>query len=249
MAETQHTEIGAPTKTCTGCGQTLPATAECFHRHPSGKLGLQSTCRECNNSAKRSYYRSGKGQKALKAYRVKNREAISAYNNSRPPRSETKREEDRRRASQWYRDNKNRAREAHKQWISSPEGKARNRLYQNLYHARRLRHDGEYALRRKTRSAILLALKQGRMKAKGRWWETAVGYTLEELRQHLEQRFTPEMTWENRGKVWEIDHVRPLAGFVIPDTECVAFRQAWSLANLQPLFRADNRAKGGPRRP
>lgn len=46
-----------------------------------------------------------------------------------------------------------------------------------------------------------------------------------------------------------MDHIRPLAGFVIPNVECPAFREAWGLSNLQPLLKADNRAKGGPKRP
>lgn len=161
--------------------------------------------------------------------------------------SEAKQEEGRQRAREWYRNNKERARAHQKKQAASPEFKVRNRVYQYRYHARRLRNDGEYALRSKMRVAILTALKQGRATAKGRWWEAAAGYTLEELRRHLEQQFAPGMTWENRGKVWEIDHIRPLAGFVIPDAECPAFREAWGLTNLRPLLKADNRAKGGPR--
>lgn len=235
------------TKQCTGCNQRFPATAEFFGKHPSGKLGLQAACRKCQAADKRAHYRTAEGREAARAYVAKNREAIAAYNRSRPPRSEAKREEDRRRAAQWYKNNKERARELNRKWIKSPEGKVRNQVYQRRYQASRLRSDGEYALRWKMRSAILTAFRQGRVKARGRWWEVAAGYSLEELREHLERQFTSEMTWENRGKVWEIDHIRPLAGFVVPDAECAAFREAWGLANLRPLLKADNRAKGGPR--
>lgn len=249
MANAQHTEIVGSTKACTGCRRTLPATREFFHKHPSGKFGLQAACRECQATSKRTYYQTAEGKAAANAYRAKNLERIAAYNRSRPPRSEAKREEDRRRAARWYEANKERARASFKKWRSSPENKAKNRVYQSRYHARRLRHDGEYALRRKTRSAILQALSQGRVKGRGRWWEAALGYTLEELRRHIESQFRPGMTWDNHGTLWEIDHIKPLAGFVVPDAHCLAFRQAWALSNLRPLLRVDNREKGGPRRP
>lgn len=47
---------------------------------------------------------------------------------------------------------------------------------------------------------------------KGRRWELLVDYTCEELRVHLEERFLPGMTWENRD-LWHIDHIIPKAAF------------------------------------
>lgn len=249
MAITQHTEIVGATKACTRCHRTLPATRDFFHRHPSGRLGLQAACRECQATSKRLYYKTAAGKAAANAYRAKNLERITAYNRSRPPMTEAKREEGRRRAAAWYEANKERARASFKKWRSSPENKAKNRAHQSRYHARRLRRDGEYALRRKTRSAILHALSQGRIKGRGRWWEAALGYTLEQLRRHIEGQFQPGMTWDNHGTLWEIDHIKPLAGFVIPDAQCLAFKEAWALTNLRPLLKAENRNKGGPRPP
>lgn len=244
MAATHHTEIDAATKICTGCGGAFPATAEFFNRHPSGKFGFTSRCRKCLSAEKRAHYRSPKGKEVARAYFIANRDSILAYNKSKPPLTEAKREEGRRRASEWYANNKARARAGFKKRISTPEGKARNRVYQLRYQSRRLQRDSEFALRKRTLGAIGAALRQCRATARGRWWETACGYTLEELREHLEMRFTAEMTWENRGAVWEIDHIKPLSAFIVPDVKCEAFRGAWGLNNLRPLLKADNRAKG-----
>ncbi len=236
------------TKHCAACDRDLPATAEHFHKHPRGKHGLHNHCRACRNAAKRAAYGTPDGKAAAQAYRAKNRDRIAAYNRSRPPLTEAELAAARKRASQWYEEHKEQAREANRKRARLPHAKAKNREYQRKYHASRLRRNGEYALRHRTRSAILLALKQGRVTAKGRWWEAACGYTLEELRQHLQSQFTAAMTWENRGTYWEIDHIRPLAGFVIPDADCPAFREAWGLHNLRPLEKSENRAKGGPER-
>lgn len=78
---------------------------------------------------------------------------------------------------------------------------------------------------------------------RGKTWERAVGYTLPELVSHLEARFTPGMTWENYGK-WHVDHIRPVASFVMETIDDAGFRDCWALSNLQPLWADANRRKG-----
>lgn len=68
-----------------------------------------------------------------------------------------------------------------------------------------------------------------------------LGYTAEELAAHLEARFRPGMTWANYGR-WHVDHIRPCASFDLTDP--TEFKRCWSLDNLQPLWAADNIAKG-----
>ena len=69
------------------------------------------------------------------------------------------------------------------------------------------------------------------------------GCTLQELRLYLERRFLPGMTWNNYGlRGWHIDHVQPIASFILRDPAQVARCFHWS--NLQPLWAADNLKKG-----
>lgn len=49
------------------------------------------------------------------------------------------------------------------------------------------------------------------------------------------------MSWNNYGS-WHIDHVQPLASFDLEDED--QRRIATNYANLQPLWAADNIAKG-----
>lgn len=69
------------------------------------------------------------------------------------------------------------------------------------------------------------------------------GYSLADLRAHLERQFTRGMSWErfNRGQI-HIDHRRPLASFDLEDPDQI--RAAWSLTNLQPLWAERNLSKG-----
>jgi hypothetical protein len=73
----------------------------------------------------------------------------------------------------------------------------------------------------------------------GRHWEMLVGYTVNDLKQHLEKQFLPGMTWDNYGK-WHIDHRIPISAFNFETAEDIDFRQCWALRNLRPLWAADN---------
>jgi len=75
----------------------------------------------------------------------------------------------------------------------------------------------------------------------GRHWETLVGYTLNDLKKHLESLWAPGMNWKNRGiNGWHIDHVFPESRLVIDGPDDPTFRFCWSLDNLQPLWSDDN---------
>lgn len=62
------------------------------------------------------------------------------------------------------------------------------------------------------------------------------------LQVHLESLFRPGMDWENYGKVWQVDHVRPCASFDLTNPE--QQRSCFHWTNLQPLFVHENLIKG-----
>jgi hypothetical protein len=79
----------------------------------------------------------------------------------------------------------------------------------------------------------------------GRRWTELVGWTVDDLKQHLESQFTEGMTWDNHGQVgWHIDHKIPVSSFNITSYKCNDFKKCWSLNNLQPLWYDDNIRKG-----
>lgn len=75
------------------------------------------------------------------------------------------------------------------------------------------------------------------------WAEQHLGYTIQQLRDHLERHFTGGMTWEAflKGDI-HIDHIIPLSAFDSSTAE--GARTAWALTNLQPLWGQDNISKG-----
>lgn len=81
-------------------------------------------------------------------------------------------------------------------------------------------------------------------KKNGGHWEKLVGYTLEELIQHLSDHFVDGMSWENYGKYgWHIDHIIPMSAFNFETPFDIDFKRCWSLGNLRPLWAEDNLKK------
>jgi DNA-directed RNA polymerase subunit F len=81
-----------------------------------------------------------------------------------------------------------------------------------------------------------------RYSKKNKYFEI-LGYTVEDLKERLEQTFTSEMSWGNYGRGgWHIDHIKPLALFDMSQEE--DFIKAWSLSNLQALGESENCSKG-----
>jgi hypothetical protein len=122
-----------------------------------------------------------------------------------------------------------------------PEAIEWNRNYQREYQKRRRRESPAAAINARMSAGIKNSLGNGK---NGRSWESLVGYTVADLMAHLEAKFLPGMSWDNRGE-WHIDHRRPLTSFSFQTPDDPQFREAWALSNLQPLWAGDNLRKGG----
>ena len=108
---------------------------------------------------------------------------------------------------------------------------------------RELRKDPMVRLNRNISRGINYGLRRGN-KA-GQHWEKLVGFTLADLKRHLEKQFKDGMTWENYGRGgWEVDHISPSSIFNFSKVEHPDFRRCWSLDNLQPLWASENLSKG-----
>lgn len=117
----------------------------------------------------------------------------------------------------------------------------------------RYRLDPEFSLRQRVRAA-LKRTSQGvklskivrcaiRLNGTSPKAEAFLGYTMSELREHLERQFTRGMNWDRfcKGEI-HIDHIVPVSSF---NLECADdLRSAWCITNLRPLWASDNLRKG-----
>jgi hypothetical protein len=99
-------------------------------------------------------------------------------------------------------------------------------------HAKKAKRDGvgeliRGAIRRNTRSRRV---------------EELCGYSIAELRAHLERQFVRGMDWPGflKGEI-HIDHIIPQKEFDLQDDE--RWRKCWCLSNLRPLWARDNLEK------
>jgi len=91
-------------------------------------------------------------------------------------------------------------------------------------------------------NAIWKALKGNK---KGRKWESLVGYTVDQLKQHIQKQFTKGMNWTRfkKGEI-HIHHDVPKSYFNCTSTDDPLFKECWVLHNLKPLWAKDNISKG-----
>jgi hypothetical protein len=61
------------------------------------------------------------------------------------------------------------------------------------------------------------------------------------VRLHLEALFATGTSWENYGRVWEVDHIEPVTRFDL--TRSDEARACFALQNLRPLLVAENRRR------
>ena len=100
--------------------------------------------------------------------------------------------------------------------------------------------DPIYRLHQNFRTAVWRSIKKNK---NGSHWEDVVGYTLDDLKNHLEPQFKDGMTWDNYGE-WEVDHKIPISLFNIQSIESHGFKSSWALVNLQPMWALENQKKG-----
>jgi hypothetical protein len=74
-----------------------------------------------------------------------------------------------------------------------------------------------------------------------------LGYSIQDLKSHLESLFTDNFNWDNYGVVWHIDHIIPHSNFSYLSMTDPSFTQCWALANLRPLAAAQNMRDGSTR--
>lgn len=181
-----------------------------------------------------------------KAYYQKNRESLVAKNRARRKKNAGKakkpltgeaRERLRACARRGYRRDPARIKRNKDRWRKSQGGRlvckrARRRRYLKWTTTDRIVH------RARTRIQCAVARQSTR---KYQRTVTLLGCTPDQLIVHLEARFKPGMSWDNRG-LWHIDHIKPCASFDLADPE--QQKVCFHYTNLQPLWAGENMKKG-----
>lgn len=156
---------------------------------------------------------------------------------------ESRRDKIRAYAKEYYRNNRDKSLAYAKQWNDKNRLKIRAQQNARLAKTRKIRWatDPAFRIGMNTRKRIWHALQRAGIKKNFSSME-ALGCSPSFFRAHLESQFTSEFTWENYGKVWEIDHTIPISKFDLNNFEEV--KKAFHYTNCQPLRIEVNRSKG-----
>ena len=124
------------------------------------------------------------------------------------------------------------------EYRQNPEVKQRR----NKQELEQKKSDPNFALRCRMRILMYASL---RVVKNGKKWQELVGYSVDDLRDHIEKLFIEGMSWElfMQGKI-HIDHKYPVSKFNYTSPDDESFKQCWALDNLQPLWGVDNLRKG-----
>ena len=138
--------------------------------------------------------------------------------------------------SEWYEKNKEHRKEYLKQWRIDNIDKWKK--LKRDYERNRKARDPLYKLISNFRTAIYQVLKESNVE-KNKSYFDILGYTPEELINHLEKQFKDDMTWDNYG-IWHVDHKLPITSFDIQEMGDEEFMKCWCLDNLQPMWGEEN---------
>lgn len=219
MADHDHTA-----KRCPKCNTTKPVSM--FGRSKQRKSGLRPWCKDCHNACNKRW-RDKNPDKA--------RAAVSRWGKMNPQRVRDK-------SRRWSERNRDACRKRSQAWRDENPEKSSACI---RAHYKKRANDPSYLLRNRVGNMVRSCLVSGKG---GRRTFSVLGYSLEELRTHLERQFTKRMTWEafSSGEI-HIDHIVPISSFNITTIDCEDFRRAWALSNLRPLWAVENLRKHATR--
>lgn len=138
---------------------------------------------------------------------------------------------------QWCNENPERLCYHLKKYREKPSSLEKRRLYRVEYFQNDPYQKVVEAYRSRTRG--LLQLKKCRTTDENSisWLGCSVDFFLK----WIEYNFTDEMTWNNHGSYWHLDHIRPCASFDISNVE--HRKQCFNWKNLAPLEARENMKK------
>lgn len=232
------------TKICSKCKRLLDV--ECFDKNKTTKDGYNCWCKNC----KRNYYYEQ--HKKTKAPEIKiPKEGYKFCQKCGLEKSLSEFYKDgqygycKNCSKIYYKENKDRLTDYFNVYNKSDAHKKAVRKY-------RVEHKEQELQSQRTRYQNNLDMRINRSISGGIWscikqnkanqhWEDIVDFTFEQLKEHLESQFTPEMNWNNYGKYgWHIDHIIPKRSLPYTSPDDLNFKICWHLNNLRPLWYLEN---------
>jgi len=208
-------------KTCARCKEVK--TCADFYKSNTKYDGLKSSCKTCHGKYEKEYDEKHKDKhnSKMQDYRKRNPAKIKEISKR-----------------SYYKDHKKTLEKEQTPERKDQKKKAKkvllekNPTYFKDYVKSKRATDPQYRLGTSLRSRVNSALK-GKAKKSAKTMEL-VGCTMDFLKEYLEARFLPTMTWDNYGSLWHLDHIKPCSKYDL--TDITQQQLCFHYTNLQPLF-------------
>jgi hypothetical protein len=230
-----------------------------FSKNRQSPDGLCNWCKLCISEYRKEYsiLNADKISKDKKEYYQENKEyLIGQAKNYYQEHKEEKKEYDKNR---YYAD-VDASRQTHREYYYNNKEVCieRTTKYSNLQY----KTNPVFKLRNRVSCEIKRALKKVGSSKMGHSVLEYLPYTIQELKEHLENQFEPWMNWDNHGKydvktwndtdqttwTWNMDHIIPQADLLYSSMEEENFQRCWALENLRPLSAKQNILDGTQRK-
>ena len=196
-----------------------------FGKDKSRKDNLNDRCKKCYRKIGREWYKNNneKIKKKRKKWRKNNPKKVRKWNKKYRKNNFEKVIKISR---EWKKNNSERVRKKAKEW--------KIKAYKT---------NTQYKLKVVLSGSIKSKLKKRLYSKRGNPSFSFLPYTVDELKQHLENQFKEWMNWDNWGNkkgCWSIDHIMPDSSFKYKSAKDKEFQECWALKNLRPLDHIEN---------
>jgi len=206
-----------------------------FYKQIGHLYDVRSECKNCTKQRAKIYVLKHKKhvQKTKKLYCIKNREKILKKLRDYYAAHKIERKE-------YIECNRDKISKQYKIWYE------KNKKKKAKYQIQRRKENINSRLSHCLRQRILSAIK---LNFKSEHTTKLIGCSIEFLKQHIESKFKPGMTWKNYGtgwngrgmQEWHIDHIIPCCSFDL--SKASEQYKCFHYTNLQPLWASENRRK------
>jgi hypothetical protein len=209
-------------KKCSKCNCDKPI--EEFYKDKTRKDGYTSDCKICRCDSGKKYHEKNIEKRKLKRkiYYKNNKHKKQEYINKN-------KDEIKKRLNKSYLKNRDIRIKNSKEWAKNNPDK--RKIYEARYHIKNPHI-------RACRDTLRHHLVRINSKKQGKTIDL-LGYSAEELKNHIELLFTDGMTWENYGE-WHIDHIIPICNFDTQTPPSIVN----ALNNLRPLWATTREING-----
>lgn len=184
---------------------------------------------------------------------IKTKEHFWIRNDTNKPRGECKVCVQSRR-DDWRKENTEQYKSQAKQYRNRPEINAKNKTYQKQYYnvpankqrklelarvndRNKYKNNIEFKMKKILRSRLNEMIRKNKT-GKERSTTQLLGCGFNDFKRWMEYQFTAEMTWDNQGTYWDVDHIKPCASFNLVDPEHQ--KECFHWTNMQPLEHLEN---------